>query len=939
MENLPSIKVRKAGEHNLKDIDIDIPRDKLVVITGLSGSGKSSLAFDTIYAEGQRRYVESLSAYARQFLDQMQKPEVESIEGLTPTIAIEQRSGKATPRSTVATSTEIYDYLRVLYARGGLPHCPICQSPIESQSAEDIVRLILAEKEGTRIQLLAPMVRGRKGEHRDIFEHIQKEGFSRVRVDGEIHDIESPPVLKKNFKHTIEAVVDRIILKESSKSRLTDSVEVALKLSDGFTGVILTDKDTGKESEMLFSEKFACPEHGPVLEEMSPRAFSFNSPFGACPTCSGLGTLMEPDPELVIPNKELSLEAGALTAWKRCGSGMRSFYPNSVRWLARHYGISVSQSWKAISEDIRQQILFGSSKAKGDLATYEGVIPNLMRRFKTTESEGQKTRIHEFMASHPCPDCQGKRLKPEILSVTIADKNIHHIAEMTIEKAHDFFTHLQLDPEKQKIAEPVKKAVLERLGFLLNVGLGYLTLDRATNTLSGGEAQRIRLASQVGAKLVGVTYVLDEPTIGLHQKDNDRLLETLVQLKEIGNTVIVVEHDEDVINRADHLIDIGPGAGEHGGQVVEQGTPEEIRKHGKSITADYLAGRRFIPLPEKRRKSKKKEHITLKGAEENNLKKVSADFPLGMLICVTGVSGSGKSTLVNECLYKGLQKSLGNQKILPGKFKSIQGVEKIDKIINIDQSPIGRTPRSNPATYTGVFDGIRKLFAMTPEAKSRGYTPGRFSFNVKGGRCESCQGQGVKTIEMHFLPNVFVPCETCKGSRYNAETLQVKYKGKTIAEVLNMPVEEAADFFQNHVKIYPGLKTLNDVGLGYIRLGQPSTTLSGGEAQRIKLASELSRKSTGQTFYILDEPTTGLHFYDVSRLLEVLQILVDMGNTVVVIEHNLDIIKSADWIIDMGPEGGDKGGTIVAQGSPEDITKVKESYTGDYLRDRLTVTD
>jgi excinuclease ABC subunit A len=932
------ISIRKASEHNLKEIDVEIPRNKLTVITGLSGSGKSSLAFDTIYAEGQRRYVESLSAYARQFLDQLQKPAVESIEGLTPTISIAQRTGKATPRSTVATTTEVYDYLRVLFARAGVPYCYQCGAPIEAQSAEDIVNRLLNLVPGTKLHILSPLVRSRKGEHKEVLDYVRREGFSRLRIDGEVQLIDDVKPLKKTFNHTIEVVIDRIMIKDGIRSRITDSVETALKFSDGLIVALLEDPDTGQTREERFSEKFACPEHGTVLEELSPRAFSFNSPFGSCPECLGLGTQVEPSVDLVIPEPDLSLEEGVIKAWKRCGSGMGRFYKGSVRWLARHFDISVSTPWIKIPATIRDQILFGESENSGRSKTgYEGIIPNLKRRFIQTDSDRQKDKIHEFMTSLPCGVCQGQRLKPEILAVKVNDLSISQITGMTIDHAETFFRGLVLDKEKQKIADPIKKAVLERLSFLKNVGLGYLTMDRTTNTLSGGEAQRIRLASQVGAKLVGVTYVLDEPTIGLHQKDNHRLLQTLKQLRDLGNTVIVVEHDEEVIRSAEYLIDMGPGAGKHGGEVVLIGDPAEKLDDRGSMTVQYLNGTRRIDIPDKRRAVKKSKQITIEGAKANNLKDITVSFPLETLICVTGVSGSGKSSLVNECLLKSVQKELGLQKIHAGEVRALKGVNKVDKVINIDQSPIGRTSRSNPATYTGVFDGIRKVFAMVPEAKIRGYTPGRFSFNVKGGRCEACQGQGIKTIEMHFLPDVHIPCEVCKGSRYNKETLHIKYRGKTISDVLEMPVDEACEFFKNHNKIYAGLKTLLDVGLGYIQLGQPSPTLSGGEAQRIKLATELCKRSTGQTLYILDEPTTGLHFHDVSKLLEVLQRLVDLHNTIVVIEHNLDVIKSADWILDLGPEGGEHGGLLIAEGTPETIANTKGSYTGEFLKQVLTI--
>ncbi|MDX2471273.1 MAG: excinuclease ABC subunit UvrA [SAR324 cluster bacterium] len=928
-----AIRIRGAAEHNLKNVDIDIPRDTFVVITGLSGSGKSSLAFDTIYAEGQRRYVESLSAYARQFLDQMQKPAVESIEGLTPTISIEQRTGKATPRSTVATTTEIYDYLRVLFARAGTPFCPECDREITSQTAEDMVNYLLDYPEGTKLHVLTSLVRGKKGEHKDVFDYIQKEGFTRVRVDGIITPVDEVKPLKKTFVHDIEAVVDRIAIKDSSRTRLTDSIETALHLGDGLMIALLDFKD-GSHKEEKFSEKYACPEHGSVLEELSPRVFSFNSPFGSCPDCLGLGNLLEPSVELVIPDTSLSLEDGAIKAWKSAGSGLGGFYGSGVNKIARVLGVSIKTPWKSLPKEMQETVLYGA-KPYTQGTPKEGVIANLKRRFHLTDSENQRAKLLEFMGYLPCPTCHGKRLRPEILSVKIQGKNIFDISNMNIAHAFQYFQDLVLEKEKAKIAEPIKKAVIERLGFLVNVGLDYLTLDRQTNSLSGGEAQRIRLASQVGAKLVGVTYVLDEPTIGLHQRDNDRLLDTLVQLKDLGNTVIVVEHDEDVIRRAEYLIDMGPMAGIHGGEVVAEGLPEEVLKVKKSLTAQYLTGVREIPIPKERRKPTKGHELVVTGAHENNLKKVDAKFPLGLLICVTGVSGSGKSSLVNQCLLLGMKKELGNHRIPQGKWKKIKGADNVDKIINIDQSPIGRTSRSNPATYTGCFDGIRQIFAQLPEAKIRGYTAGRFSFNVKGGRCEACQGQGIKTIEMHFLPDVHVPCEACRGTRYNRETLQITFKHKNIADVLAMSIEEAAEYFSNHKKIYPGLKTLCDVGLDYLKLGQPSPTLSGGEAQRIKLASELSKRSTGQTLYILDEPTTGLHFHDIARLMEVLQRLVDLGNSVVVIEHNLDVIKGADWLLDLGPEGGDKGGMIVAQGTPEEVSKSKESHTARYLKDVL----
>ncbi|MDH5559947.1 MAG: excinuclease ABC subunit UvrA [Deltaproteobacteria bacterium] len=927
------IRIREASEHNLKKINLDIPRNHLIVITGLSGSGKSSLAFDTIYAEGQRRYVESLSTYARQFLDQMQKPAVESIEGLTPTISIEQRTGKATPRSTVATTTEIYDYLRVLFARAGTAFCPSCEKPIVSQSAEAIVDILLGYPDQTRIHILTPLVRAKKGEHKEAIEFVKREGFTRLRVDGKIMAIDEIKPLKKSFQHSIDAVIDRIVLREDIRTRLTDSVEIALKLGNGLLMVLLENKQENLDREEHFSEKFSCPEHGSVLDEISPRVFSFNSPFGSCPSCLGLGTQMEPAPELIIPDPNLSLEDGALQAWKRCGSGLRGFYRNSVIKLARMFEVSVKTPWKDFPAEIQEKILYGNPTDNKN--RFEGVIPNLKRRFRQTDSESQKARIHDFMTSLACMDCHGQRLKKEVLSVKIEGKNIYQITQMTILDSIEYFEKLSLDSERMKVAEPIKKAVLERLNFLRDVGLGYLTLDRTTNSLSGGEAQRIRLASQVGAKLVGVTYVLDEPTIGLHQRDNFRLLNTLEQLKDLGNSVIVVEHDEEVILRADQIIDIGPGAGEHGGYVVAQGSPKDIISKADTLTAKYLRKELVIASPSRRRKTSPSHSIMIKGASVNNLKKIDVTFPLGLMVCVTGVSGSGKSSLINECLLKGIQKELGNPKVIPGAYHSIKGIELIDKIIDIDQSPIGRTSRSNPATYTGIFDAIRKVFSMLPEAKARGYLPGRFSFNVKGGRCEACMGQGVKTIEMHFLPDVHVPCETCGGSRFNRETLQVKFKGKNIADVLDFSVEEACDFFKNHPHVYPGVKTLFDVGLSYVKLGQPSPTLSGGEAQRIKLAAELSKRSTGKTFYILDEPTTGLHFHDIAKLMVVLQRLVDLGNTAVIIEHNLDVIKCADWVIDLGPDGGSAGGELLVAGTPEKVAQENKSYTGHYLDNLL----
>ncbi len=926
------IRIRKAGEHNLKDIDVDIPRNSFVVITGLSGSGKSSLAFDTIYAEGQRRYVESLSAYARQFLDQMRKPTVESIEGLTPTISIEQRSGKATPRSIVATATEVYDYLRVLFARAGTPFCPVCDRPIVSQSAEDIVTALLRNPEGTRLHVLAPLVKGKKGEHKEAFDYVRREGFTRIRVDGKVFENESAVPLKKSLAHSIEAVVDRIVIRQTARSRLTDSIETALNLGNGSVMALLENGSSGLSREERFSEKFACPEHGTGLDELSPRIFSFNNPYGSCPACSGLGTRIEPATELIVPDPSLSMEEGAIEAWKACGSGFKGFYSRSVRALARLFGISTKTPWAEIDPRIRDRVLFGAEKGRDGEVDFEGIVPNLKRRFLHTESEYLKSKIHGFMTSLPCDVCRGQRLRPEVLSVKVNGHNIHQLTQMTIDGAYLFFSTLKLGREKDEIAGPIKKSVLERLGFLKNVGLGYLTLGRTTNSLSGGEAQRIRLASQIGAKLVGVTYVLDEPTIGLHQRDNHRLLNTLIRLKDLGNTVIVVEHDADIIRKAEYILDMGPGAGEHGGRVVTQGFPDFVFKDRNSLTAKYLRGELQIEMPSRRRTPESSGKIVVKGARANNLQRITAEFPLETLICVTGVSGSGKSSLVNECLLRGMQRELGATKAVPALCDSIRGIKLVDKIVNVDQSPIGRTSKSNPATYTGFFDGIRTVFSQLPEAKVRGYAPSRFSFNVKGGRCEACQGQGQRVIEMHFLPDVSVPCEICKGSRYNGETLQVKYRGKNIAAVLDMAVEEACVFFRNHRKIYPGLKTLMDVGLGYIKLGQSSPTLSGGEAQRIKLSAELGKRSTGKTFYILDEPTTGLHFHDIAQLMRVLQQLVDLGNTVVIIEHNLDVIKCADWIVDLGPDGGKYGGRVIVEGPPEKVARTKESYTGQYLK-------
>jgi len=939
------IRVEGASEHNLKNISLDIPRDKLVVITGISGSGKSSLAFDTIYAEGRRKYVESLSAYARQFLEQMQKPAVNDISGLPPTIAIEQRSASSNPRSTVATTTEIYDYFRLLFARVGQPHCWVCGREITSQHSSQIVESIVSRPEGTRIQVCAPLIRGQKGEHKDIFANIQREGFVRVRVDGTIYDLHNVPDLAKNKKHDIAAVVDRLIIREGVRTRLADSVETALKLADGLLLMLIQepagakgDENDGTWEEVVYSEKFACPDHPEAsLEELSPRLFSFNSPYGACKSCDGLGTILEFDPDLIVPDKSVSLENGAVDAWRRSGKRMNIYYNRLIKRFCRDTGISKAVPYEEIPKDIQHLLMYGTTEADEEKygVWFEGVIPNLDRRWKSTTSEYVKTRLHGYLSEQPCQTCGGARLRPEAIAVTIGGKSIRAISSLSIEQARRFFDTLQLDAEQTIIAAQILKEIKARLQFMLDVGLGYLTLDRMSSTLAGGEAQRIRLATQVGSGLVGCCYVLDEPTIGLHKRDNDRLLGILQTLSKIGNTVIVVEHDEDIMRAADHIIDIGPAAGAHGGEVIAQGTYDEILHSPTSLTGEYLSGRKSIAVPAKRRSYTLKKCLEVKGAAEHNLKGVDVKFPLGVFICVTGVSGSGKSTLVNHILLRGLKRHLYQSREKPGAHKNILGVSQVDKVIEIDQSPIGKTPRSNPATYTGAFDLIRKLFSMTREAKIRGYTPGRFSFNVKGGRCESCRGQGTKVIEMHFLPDVYVTCQDCKGTRYNPETLQITYKGKNIADVLAMRIEDSVDFFANFPTIVRVLKTLTDVGLGYVQLGQSSTTLSGGEAQRVKLSAELGKAATGHTLYILDEPTTGLHFADIHNLLGVLQKLVDMGNTVVVIEHNLDVIKTADYIIDLGPEGGDAGGTIVAAGPPEEIVKVPGSYTGRYLKEKL----
>ena len=941
-----AIKITGAAEHNLKNINLSIPRDKIVVITGISGSGKSSLAFDTIYAEGRRKYVESLSAYARQFLEQMQKPAVADITGLPPTIAIEQRSASSNPRSTVATTTEIYDYFRLLFARVGQPHCWVCGKEITSQHSSQIVESILARPQGSKVQICAPLVRGKKGEHKDVFANIQREGFVRVRVDGAVYDVRNVPPLDKNKKHNIAAVVDRLIINDAVRVRLADSVETALKLADGIILVLAQQGDSGaaigtdgKWTQAIYSEKFACPEHPRAsLEELSPRLFSFNSPYGACESCNGLGTILEFDPDLIVPDKSISLENGAIDAWRKGGKRMNIFYNRLIKSFCRNVGISKSVAFEQIPKECVRILMYGTTPADEQEYGFwfEGVIPNLTRRWENTTSEYVKTRLHGYLSEQPCRSCQGTRLRPEAIAVTVGGENIHQLTSLSIERAQKFFNNLRLDEERSLIAAQVLKEIKARLKFMVDVGLGYLTLNRTSSTLAGGEAQRIRLATQVGSGLVGVCYVLDEPTIGLHKRDNERLLGILRRLSRLGNTVIVVEHDEDVIKSADHIIDIGPAAGEHGGEVVVQGSLNDIISCEKSLTGDYLSGRKKIALPLRRRSYNLKRCIEVKGAAENNLKNIDVQFPLAVFTCVTGVSGSGKSTLVDQIMLRALRRRLYGSREKPGNHKTVLGVSQIDKVIEIDQSPIGKTPRSNPATYTGVFDLVRKLFSITREAKIRGYKPGRFSFNVRGGRCEYCRGEGTKKIEMHFLPDVYITCQSCKGRRYNPETLQVTYKGKNIADVLDMRIEESLHFFENFPTIVRILRTLNDVGLGYMQLGQSSTTLSGGEAQRVKLSAELGKAATGRTIYVLDEPTTGLHFADIHNLLNVLQRLCDMGNTVVVIEHNLDVIKMADYIIDLGPEGGDAGGRVVAAGAPEEIIKNKNSYTASFLRAKLS---
>ena len=934
------IVIRGAREHNLKDVTVAIPRDKLVVITGLSGSGKSSLAFDTLYAEGQRRYVESLSAYARQFLGQMDKPDVDSIEGLSPAISIDQKTTTRNPRSTVGTVTEIYDYLRLLYARIGHPHCPVCGKPISGQSAEQIVDQVLSLPEGTRFTVDAPMVRSRKGEFKDLFEQLRGDGYTRVRVDGEQRLLEEPIDLDKQIRHTISVIVDRLIIKDGLRARLTDSIETALGLADGLVEIAVVDGET-----TTYSEKLACPDGHVSLSELAPRVFSFNSPHGACPRCTGLGMQPEIDPDLVVPDPDLSISEGALVPWTVINS---NFYEQVIQAIADRYEIDLETPWRDLRDEQKQLFLRGTDgeklyvtyrnrmgRKRSYMLAFEGIVTSLERRYKETDSAYQKERIEEYMTLRPCPECGGARLKPTSLAVTVGDTNIAEMTRLSVERAIDFVDGLQLSDTERAIGARILKEIRERLGFLENVGVGYLTLDRAAATLSGGEAQRIRLATQIGSSLMGVLYILDEPSIGLHQRDNEKLLATLARLRSLGNTLIVVEHDEETIRAADHVVDMGPGAGEHGGEVVAQGTVREVMKQKRSITGAYLSGRLSIPVPDRRMHDS--GWFGVRGAAEHNLKDTDIELPVSKFIAVTGVSGSGKSTLVNEVIFKALANRVQRTRVKPGAHREVLGFDAFDKVIDIDQSPIGRTPRSNPATYTGLFDHIRELYAKTPDAKARGYKAGRFSFNVKGGRCETCRGDGTIKIEMHFLPDVYINCEVCHGRRYNRETLEVRFKGKSIADVLEMPIEEALAFFAKIPKIRRRLQTLHDVGLDYMRLGQPATTLSGGEAQRVKLATELSKIATGRTLYILDEPTTGLHVDDVAKLLIVLQRLVDAGNTVLVIEHNLDVIKQADWVLDLGPEGGDRGGEVVAQGTPEEVAETPGSATGEFLRRVLPV--
>ncbi|MDX6593795.1 MAG: excinuclease subunit [Gaiellales bacterium] len=934
------IVIRGAREHNLKDVTVSLPRDRLVVITGLSGSGKSSLAFDTLYAEGQRRYVESLSAYARQFLGQMDKPDVDSIDGLSPAISIDQKTTTRNPRSTVGTVTEIYDYLRLLYARVGRPHCPKCGNPVSGQSAEQIVEQVLGLPEGTRFTIDAPVVRGRKGEFRDLFEELRADGYTRVKVDGEQHMIEEVPALDKQIRHTISVVIDRLVMKTGLRPRLTDSVETALRLAEGLVEIAEVDGQV-----RTYSERFACPECGISLPELAPRIFSFNSPHGACPHCTGLGMQREIDPDLIVPDPTLSIAEGALVPWTVINT---NFYEQVIQAIAERYEINLETAWQDLPESERDLFLEGTGDEKiyvsyrnrmgrkrSYMLAFEGIVQGLARRYRETDSAYQKERIEEYMTLKPCPKCHGARLKDTSLAVTISDRNIASLTHLSVEQAIKFVENLDLTDTERVIGARILKEIRERLSFLENVGVGYLTLDRAAASLSGGEAQRIRLATQIGSSLMGVLYILDEPSIGLHQRDNARLLATLERLRELGNTVIVVEHDEETMRAADHIVDMGPGAGEHGGWVVAEGTADEVMNSPESVTGAYLSGRRAIPVPDRRVHDS--GWFGVHGAGEHNLKDIDVDLPIGKFITVTGVSGSGKSTLVNEVIFKSLANRVGRTRVKPGAHRTVHGIDAFDKVIDIDQSPIGRTPRSNPATYTGLFDHIRNLYSQTPDSKTRGYKPGRFSFNVKGGRCETCKGDGTIKIEMHFLPDVYINCEVCHGRRYNKETLEVRFKGKSIADVLDMSVEEALEFFVKIPKLRRRLQTLHDVGLDYMRLGQPATTLSGGEAQRVKLATELSKVATGRTLYILDEPTTGLHMYDVEKLLVVLQRLVDAGNTVLVIEHNLDVIKQADWVLDLGPEGGDKGGEIVAQGTPEEVAETPGSQTGEYLRRVLPV--
>ena len=930
--------VHGAREHNLKDITVRLPRNKLICITGLSGSGKSSLAFDTIYAEGQRRYVESLSAYARQFLQMMEKPDVDSIDGLSPAISIDQKTTSRNPRSTVGTVTEIYDYLRLLYARVGRPHCPVCGRPIAGQSIEAIVDQVLRLPEGTRFTVNAPVVRDRKGEYRDLLEHLRAEGFTRVKVDGEQRLLEDEIPLDKKFKHTIEVVVDRLVMKADLRTRLWQSIETAVALAEGLVVIDVVDGE-----ELTFSERFACPEHGVSLPELQPRIFSFNSPHGACPRCTGLGAQQEIDPDLLVPDASLSIAEGALVPW---AVGNSNFYESVIQAIADRWEIDLDKPWHDLKPEHQQLFLYGTKgeriyvqyrnrmgRKRSYMLNFEGIVPSLQRRYRETDSAQQRERIEEYMSFRPCEACGGARLKPEVLAVTVGGLNIHEFTKMSVTRSLQFLDELDLTEVEQLIGARIVKEIRERLTFLDDVGVGYLNLDRASATLSGGEAQRLRLATQIGSQLVGVLYILDEPSIGLHQRDNGRLITTLDRLRDLGNTVVVVEHDEQMMRSSDWLVDMGPGAGEHGGHVVAEGPAEKVMRNRASVTGQFLSGTRQIAVPERR--AEDFGSFSVRGASQHNLKNIDVEFPVGKLVCVTGVSGSGKSTLVNEIVFKALANRLHKVRVKPGEHVGCEGIECFDKVIDIDQSPIGRTPRSNPATYTDLFTPIRELYSLTPEAKVRGYKPGRFSFNVRGGRCETCKGDGQIKIEMHFLPDVYVPCETCKGARYNRETLEVRFKGKNISEVLDMSVEEALAFFAKIPKIRRKLQTLHDVGLDYIRLGQPATTLSGGEAQRVKLAKELSKVATGRTLYILDEPTTGLHFADIERLLEVLQRLVDSGNTVLVIEHNLDVIKQADWLVDLGPEGGEAGGEVIATGTPEDVAAVEGSYTGQFLRQLL----